>query len=61
MPCLKIIVRLPSGVIRNLILLVLNALQMQMKITGRQVAIEEVKKDLVEKHANKFNEPQYKL
>ena len=34
--CLKIIVRLPSGVIRKLILLVLNALQIQMKMVCDQ-------------------------
>ena len=31
------------------------------KHAKRQVAVEEVKKELVEKHANKFSEPQYKL
>ena len=31
------------------------------KRAKRQVAVEEVKKELVEKHANKFSEPQYKL
>lgn len=31
------------------------------KCAKRQVAIDEVKKELVEKHADKFSEPQYKM
>ena len=31
------------------------------KRVKKQVAVEEVKKELVEKHANRFSEPQYKL
>ena len=68
MPCLKIIVRLSSGVIRKLIDSTgakrtsdANEDGPVTKRAKRQVAVEEVKKELVEKHANKFSEPQYKL